>query len=178
MLTQCSNEELQDIYFHIDVVQYPERYRAVLEELTRRGLQPVSGMEPQLVPVNIPEQVRNLPAFRAHPVLSVLVSSVVLTIYTALVTFLFCLPIYLLALPLKVLNQQSAFVYLLSFPVAPLTAAGFGRRAGGQGGYLVAVMLGVVLGVLAFLSTGALQAVLQTLFRSEGAGGFSLPIGY
>ncbi len=178
MLAQCSNEELQDIYFHIDVVQYPERYRAVLEEITRRGLQPVSGVEPQLVLVNIPEQVRSLPAFRTHPMLSVLVASAVLTIYTALVTFLFCLPIYLLALPLKVLNQQSAFVYLLSVPFAPLTAAGFGRRAGGQGGYLVAVALGVVLGMLAFLRTGALQAVVQALFRSAGTGGFSLPMGY
>jgi len=178
MLTRCTDDELQDVYFHIDVLQYPERYRAVLDELTRRGLQPVSGIEPQVVPTDIPEQVRSLPALQPYPVAVAMVASVVLAVYTATVTFLFCLPIYLLALPLKVLNQQSAFFYLLSFPFAPLSAAGFGRRAGGRGWYSVAVLAGVALGVMMFIGTGALHAVVQALFRSDGAEGFSLPVAY
>jgi hypothetical protein len=178
MLARCTDEELQDVYFHIDVLQYPERYRAVLDELTRRGLQPVSGVEPQMTPPDIPDQVHRLPVLRAHPVLTAVVASLLLTTYTAVVTFLFCLPIYLLALPLKVLNQQSAFFYLFCFPFAPLSAAGFGRRAGGRGWYSAAVLAGVVLGVMMFVGTGALHAVVQALFRSDRAGGFSLPLAY
>jgi len=178
MLARCTDEELQDVYFHIDVLQYPERYRAILEELSRRGLQPVSGIAPQMTPTDIPEQVGNIPALRAHPVLAAVLASMLLAAYTAFVTFLFCLPIYLLAMPLKVLNQQSAFFYLLFFPFAPLSAAGFGKRAGGNGWYSVAVLAGVVLGVLMFLATGALHAVVQALFRADGAGDFSLPVVY
>lgn len=178
MLTRCTDEELQDVYFHIDVLQYPERYRAVLDELTRRGLQPVSGIEPQVVPTDIPEQLRSLPALRSHPLAIALVASALLAAYTAIVTFLFCLPIYLLALPLKVLNQQSAFFYLFSFPFAPLSAAGFGRRAGGRGWYSLAVLAGVTLGVMMFIGTGTLHAVVQALFRPDGAEGFSLPVAY
>ncbi len=178
MLAQCTDEELQDVYFHIDVLQYPERYRAVLEELSSRGLQPVAGVEPRVAPLNIPERIGAVSVFQSHPVLAVMVSALLLSLYTALVTFVFCLPIYLLALPLKVLNQQSAIVYLLSFPFAPISAAGFGRRAGGVGWYSVAVLVGVALGVSLFVATGALQAVVEALFRSGGAGGFSLPAGF
>lgn len=178
MLAMCTDEELQDVYFHVDVLQYPERYRAVLEELARRGLRPVSGIEPQIVPLHIPEQVRALSALKSHPLLAQMVASLLLTVYTACVTFLFCLPIYLLALPLKVLNQQSAFFYLLFFPFAPLSAAGFGRRAGGTGWYTVSVLVGVAIGILLFVGTGALHAVVQALFHSGGGGGFSLPNAY
>mgnify|MGYP001770835752 CR=1 FL=1 len=178
MLARCSDEELQDVYFHIDVLQYPERYRVVLDELARRGLRPVSGIEPQMAPLHIPDQVRALPVLKSHPVLAGMVASLLLTLYTAGVTFLFCLPIYLLALPLKVLNQQSAFFYLLFFPFAPLSAAGFGRRAGGTGWYTVSVLIGVGVGVLLFVGTGALHAVVQALFHSGGGGGFSLPVAY
>lgn len=178
MLASCTDEELQDVYFHIDVLQYPERYRAILDELSRRGLQPVSGIEPQMSVTDIPERVRTLSPFRYHPMIAAGVSSALLVGYTALVTFLFCLPIYLLAVPFKVLNQMSAFFYLFCFPFAPLAAAGFGRRAGGKGWYGVAVVLGVALGVWMFSGTGALHTVVQALFRSDGAGGFSLPIGY
>ena len=106
------------------------------------------------------------------------VAFLLLTAYTALVTFVFCLPIYLLALPLKVLNQQSAIVYLLAFPFAPLSAAGFGKRAGGAGWYALAVIVGVALGVALFVGTGALHAVVEALFRSGSGGGFSLPVGF
>lgn len=175
MLAQCSNEELQDIYFHIDIVQYPERYRAVLEELTRRGLQPVAAVEPELVPRDIPQWVHTLSPFAHRPVLAATVSCLLLLMYTALVTFLFCLPIYLLAVPFRALNQQGAFFYLLSFPFAPLAAAGFGKRAGGTGWYSLAVAAGVAVGVAAFIGTGTLHVVVQALFDSGGAGGFSWP---
>lgn len=178
MLVRCTDEDLQDVYFHIDVVQYPERYAAVLDELRQRGLQPVSGVEPQVMPSDIPAQLHDFPAFKSRPVLCAVVASTLLTLYTAFVTFLFCLPIYLLALPFKVLNQQSAFFYLLFMPFAPLSAAGFGRRAGGRGWYMVAVWVGVALGVMLFVGTGALHAIVRALFRSDGAGGFSLPVAY
>lgn len=178
MLATCTDEELQDVYFHIDVLRYPERYRAVLDELARRGLYPVSGIELQIAPINVPEQVRAMPALRGHPVLSAVVASLLLAGYTVAVAFLFCLPIYLLALPLKVLNQQSAFLYLLFFPFAPLSAAGFGRRAGGTGWYLLSVLAGVVLGILLFVGTGTLHAVVGALFHSGGSGGFSMPVAY
>lgn len=178
MLARCTDDELQDVYFHIDVLQYPERYHAILDELSRRGLQPVSGMEPRIALTGIPERVLAVPSLRTHPTIAAMVASTLLTVYTASVTFLFCLPIYLLAVPFKVLNQMSAFFYLLCFPFAPLSAAGFGRRAGGTGWYSVAVVLGVVLGVLMFAGTGALHTVIQALFRSDGAGGFSLPVAY
>lgn len=178
MLATCTDEELQDVYFHIDVLRYPERYRAVLDELARRGLRPVSGIEPQIAPINVPEQVRAVPALRGHPVLSAVVASLLLAGYTAAVAFLFCLPIYLLALPLKILNQQSALFYLLFFPFAPLSAAGFGRRAGGTGWYLLSVLAGVVLGILLFVGTGTLHAVVGALFHSGGSGGFSMPVAY
>ncbi len=178
MLASCTDEELQDVYFHIDVLQYPERYRAILDELSRRGLQPVSGIEPLMSVTDIPDRVLALSAFRSHPMMAAGVASVLLVGYTAVVTFLFCLPIYLLAVPFKILNQISAFFYLLCFPVAPLAAAGFGRRAGGRGWYSVAVALGVVLGIVLFAGTGTLHAMAQALFRSDGAGGFSLPVAY
>lgn len=178
MLARCTDDELQDVYFHIDVLQYPERYHAILDELSRRGLQPISGVEPLIALTDIPERVRSLPTLQPHPVVVAMVASALLTGYTAAVTFLFCLPIYLLAVPFKVLNQMSAFFYLFCFPFAPLSAAGFGRRAGGRGWYSVAVVLGVVLGVLMFAGTGALHTVIQALFRSDGAGGFSLPVAY
>ncbi|GIV19190.1 MAG: hypothetical protein KatS3mg023_0941 [Armatimonadota bacterium] len=178
MLASCTDEELQDVYFHIDVLQYPERYRAILEELSRRGLQPVSGIEPQMNVTDIPERVLAMSVFRSHPMVAAGVASALLAGYTAAVTFLFCLPLYLLAVPFKVLNQVSAFFYLLCFPFAPLAAAGFGRRAGGRGWYSIAVALGVVLGAMLFAGTGALHVVVQALFHSEGAGGFSLPVSY
>ncbi|MCS7310292.1 MAG: hypothetical protein NZ741_08740, partial [Armatimonadetes bacterium] len=169
---------LQDIYFHIDVLRYPERYRAVLDEIRSRGLQPVSGVEPELVPQDIPQWIHTLSALQHRPLLAAALSALLLLGYTALMTFLFCLPIYLLAVPFKALNQQGALFYLLSFPFAPLTAAGFGRRAGGRGWYALAVAAGVALGVAAFVSTGTLQIVVQALFDSRGAGGFSWPGGY
>jgi len=178
MLASCTDEELQDVYFHIDVLQYPERYRAILDELSRRGLQPVSGVEPHMTVTDIPGRVRALPALRSHPVMAAMVASALLAVYTAASTFLFCLPIYLLAVPFKVLNQVSAFFYLLCFPFAPIAAAGFGRRAGGKGWYSVAVALGVALGIMMFAGTGALHTVVEALFRSYGSGGFSLPVGY
>ncbi len=178
MLASCTDEELQDVYFHIDVLQYPERYRAILDELSRRGLQPVSGVEPPVTVTDIPERVFALPSLRSRPLVAAVVASTLLAAYTASITFLFCLPIYLLAVPFKVLNQVSAFFYLLCFPFAPIAAAGFGRKAGGRGWYSVAVALGVALGVIMFAGTGALHTVVEALFRSYGAGGFSLPVGY
>lgn len=178
MLMQLTSEELQDVYFHIDVLQYPERYRAILDELARRGLKPVAGVEPRLALTDVPQQVRSLPFFQTHPVLAAVVTLLILTAYTAATTFLFCLPIYLLALPLQVLNQQSAFFYLLFFPFAPLSAAGFGRRAGAKGWYSLAVLAGVTLGVLAFAATGTLQATVEALLHSGGGGGFSLPVAF
>lgn len=178
MLASCTDEELQDVYFHIDVLQYPERYRAILDELSRRGLQPVSGVDPPVAVTNIPERVFALPSLQSRPLAAMMVASVLLTVYTAWVTFLFCLPIYLLAVPFKVLNQVSAFFYLLGFPFAPIAAAGFGRRAGGKGWYSVAVALGVALGIMMFAGTGALHTVVDALLHSHGAGGFSLPVGY
>jgi len=178
MLARCTDDELQDVYFHIDVLQYPERYRAILDELSRRGLQPVSGVELQINVTDIPERIQALPFLRSHPLIAAMMASALLMAYTASVTFVFCLPIYLLAVPFQVLNQVSAFFYLLCFPFAPLAAAGFGRRAGGTGWYGIAVGTGVTLGVLMFLGTGALHAVVQALFRPDAAGGFSLSFGY
>jgi len=178
MLASCTDEELQDVYFHIDVLQYPERYRAILDELSRRGLQPVSGVEPPVAVTNIPERVFALPSLQSRPLAAMMVASVLLTVYTAWVTFLFCLPIYLLAVPFKVLNQVSAFFFLLCFPLAPLAAASFGRRAGGTGWYSLAVALGVILGIILFLCTGTLRTVVDALFHSSGAGGFSFPVGF
>ncbi|MCS6829245.1 MAG: hypothetical protein RMM08_11070 [Armatimonadota bacterium] len=178
MLSRCTDEELQDVYFHVDILQYPERYRAILDELSRRGLQPVAGIEPHVSLTDIPERVFAVPVLRTYPAIAAITASAILMVYTALVTFLFCLPIYLLAVPFKVLNQQSAFFYLLCFPFAPLSAMGFGRRAGGRGWYSVAVVLGVALGVAMFLYTGALHTVVQALFRSGAGGGFSLPLAY
>lgn len=175
MLAQCSNEELQDIYFHIDVLRYPERYRAVLDELRWRRLQPVSGTEPGIVPQDIPQWVFGLPALRHRRSLAAIVAFLILTGYTALVTFLFCLPLYVMAVPFGALNQQGALFYLIYFPFAPLNAAGFGRRAGGKKGYSFAVALGVAVGIAAFVGTGTLQLIVQALFRSEGSGGLFLP---
>ncbi|MCL6474732.1 MAG: hypothetical protein K6U75_06735 [Firmicutes bacterium] len=178
MLASCTDEELQDIYFHIDVLQYPERYHAILDELNRRGLQPVSGVEPPVTVTDIPERVFAVSCLRARPLMAAVVASTLLAAYTASITFLFCLPIYLLAVPFKVLNQVSAFFYLLCFPFAPIAAAGFGRRAGGKGWYNVAVALGVALGIMMFAGTGALHTVVEALFRSYRSGGLSLPVGY
>jgi len=178
MLARCSDEELQDVYFHIDVLQYPERYRAILDELSRRGLQPVSGVEPPVTFTDIPARVFALSFLRVRPWMAVVVASALLAAYTASITFLFCLPIYLLAVPFKVLNQVSAFFFLLCFPFAPLAAASFGRRAGGTGWYSLAVALGVILGIMLFLCTGTLRTVVDALFHSSGAGGFSFPVGF
>jgi hypothetical protein len=133
MLARCSDEELQDVYFHIDVLQYPERYRAILDELSRRSLQPVSGVEPPVTFTDIPARVFALSFLRVRPWMAVVVASALLAAYTASITFLFCLPIYLLAVPFKVLNPGKRIFLSAVLSLGPVGCCQFrqeGRRHG------------------------------------------------
>jgi hypothetical protein len=171
-LQAYSTEELEDIYFHINVLKQPLEYRLLIHEMESRSV--VFGEEPS------PRRVGDLRGwlesrsfFVSHPVLRALTLSVLLFALTTLVTFSLLLPIWFFAMPLRFIGIQTAIVYFAVAPVAPIMGAGIGGKMGGRGLYGFWVLLGVVAAMLLFNKTGAPHAIIEAIVKPTGTGGFS-----
>jgi hypothetical protein len=172
-LAAYTDDELEDIYFNIDILKHSRRYRVLINEMERRGIRPQSAPLPEHRS-NLRDWLDSRPILAGRRTLRAVLFSVILFLATASATFAMLSPIWLFAIPLKFLNLQTAFVYFACAPVPPILAAGLGGRLGGRGVYAIWVLLGVVAGMAAFNLTGAPTAIIESIMKHEAGGGFSM----
>lgn len=167
-LQQFSDEELEDVYFHMDLLRYPEHYHSVLMEFRRRQLEPTIADRP------FPETQWTLPHLLAYcPFLTrskVLFQGGLAFSFVALsflLTSASLFPFWLLMGPLGVLNAASALINLILMPIALMFAGAAMIRAGARGVYLTFALAGVALGIILFLNTGLLETMIQEMSRTH-----------
>jgi len=171
-LSTYSNEELEDIYYNIDILKNARRYRMLIGEMERRRLLP-ADVNAERRRASLRDWIDSRPFFASHPTARAVALTTSLFLVTAVTTFVFYSPIWLLAIPLKVLEFQTSLVYCACAPIPPILAAGFGGRLGGRGLFMIPVLLGVVAGMAAFNLTGTPEAIIRALVLSQSGGGFS-----
>jgi hypothetical protein len=167
-----STEELEDIYFHINILRHPLRYRLVKMELEERGLR-LYQSPPARPAFNLRTWMESYPFFARHRLLKASLLSLSLLLLTGGITFLLLLPIWIFAVPLKFLGAETAIVYFACAPVPPMMAASVGFQMGGRGVYSVWVLLGAAAGIWLFYLTGTPDLLLKALMEPRGSGGFS-----
>jgi hypothetical protein len=171
-LRAYSTEELEDIYFHINILRHPLRYRLIKMELEERKLH--LYQPPPAVPwFNLRTWMESYPFFARHRLLKASLLSLSLLLITCGITFLLLLPIWICAVPLKFLGAETAIVYFACAPVPPMMAASVGFRIGGRGVYSIWVLLGAAAGIWLFHLTGTPDLLLKALVEPRGSGGFS-----
>jgi hypothetical protein len=162
-----STEELEDIYFHINLLREPLRYRLVQMEMERRGLHPGEAA----VPSPPAGWLDRLPGLRAIPALRALYLSGVLLLSTSALMAVMLVPLWLFALPLRFTGIQASLVYLVLLPVTPGIGVAFAVRSGGLKPRTLAAVGGVVLSLWLFYKAGGLDAIVQPLYRAGGLPG-------
>jgi hypothetical protein len=172
-LRSYSTEELEDIYFHIHILHHPLRYKLLQMEMEARHLHPPGESPPPRI-FNLRAWLEAQPFFNRHPMLRVVLLSLLLFLLTTLVTLAMLAPIWLFAMPLRFIGLQTAIVYFACAPVPPILGAAIGGKMGGRGVYGIWVLLGVVMALLLFNATGAPSTIIRTVIQPQGVGGLSL----
>ena len=169
-LRDYSSEELEDVYFHIDLLREPIRYRMVQMEMERRGLHPGGMPAGGMFSAT---WIERAPGCTRWPRLRAVYLAGLLFVLTAGFTALMLIPLWVFAVPLHFEGVQASLVYLILLPViAPLGVA-FGVRAGGFRFRTLASILGVVLAFWTFYRIGGWAAIMDPLYRAGGgSGGF------
>ena len=169
-LKSYSVDELEDVYFNIDILRHPMHYKLVTMELERRNLHSVEHI-PVRRSWDLRSWIERFRFMRSHRRLAVLALLALFFVITTGLTFVLLTPIWFFAVPLKFLGMQAAIVYFACAPVPPILAAGIGGRLGGRGWYALSVLSGVACGMLLFNMTGTPTAIIKTLIERTGPGG-------
>lgn len=172
-LRRYTAEDLEDIYFHIHILDYPVRYRLLMMEMEARHLRPPGDLAAPARAVDLSAWLGSFPLLARHRLLKAVLLSIALTGATAAVTLAMLAPIWLFAMPLRFLGLQTAIVYFACAPVPPILGAALGGRMGGRGVYGVWVVLGVALALVLFSATGAPAAIVRPILQPQGAGGYA-----
>ena len=168
MLRGYSSEELEDIYFHIDLLQEPLRYRLVQMEMERRGLQP----DPDEGRTPVPKEwIERAPGFGGRPHVRSVYIGLLLFALTATLMGLMLLPLWLFAVPFRFSGVQASLVYLVLLPVMCLVGLTFGMKTGGWRLRSLVVPGAVLLSIWLFYACGGIDAIMKPLFRAGGAPG-------
>jgi hypothetical protein len=173
-LRSYSTEELEDIYFRINVLRQPLRYNLVRRELDSRRLQAHAATRLTLRQGVLRDWVFSTRLLSGTQWLAPTVFSLLVAVLTAAATFLLLLPIWVFAIPLNFLGLETAIVYMACAPVPPILAAGFGGKLGGRGWYGVWVLAGVIVGMFLFNLTGAPSTIIRSAVAHTSGGGFSI----
>jgi hypothetical protein len=165
-LRSYSDAELEDVYFHIDLLREPVRYRLVQMEMEKRGLR----TEPDTIAGNA-LLIDRLPGFGNSPLVRHVYLTSALFTLTAAVMAAMLVPIWLLSNPCGFRGVQASLVYLALAPVVPGVGLWMGIRAGGWKPRSFAAVGAVVASLAFFYWTGGVDAILQPLFRAGGGAG-------
>lgn len=172
-----SVDELEDVYFNIDILRHPLHYKLVTMELERRNLHSVEH-----IPVrrmwDLRSWIERFRFMRSHRRFASALLFVSFFAITSGLTFVLLSPIWFFAVPLKFLGMQAAIVYFACAPVPPILAAGIGGRIGGRGWHSLAVIVGVAGGIMLFNMTGTPSAIIKTLIDRSGPGGGGFMSGF
>src|SRR5258708_9375359 len=172
-LRAYSMDELEDVYFNIDILKHPVQYKLVVMEMERRSLHSVEHI-PVRRNLDLGNWLLKRPFFAHHPGVAASTVSTLLFLITSTVTFVLLTPIWFFAIPLHFMGLQTAIVYFACAPVAPIMAAGIGGRLGGRGLYGIWALGGVSSGMLLFNMTGVPSAIILTIIVPSGPGGRSM----
>ena len=175
-LLAYSTQEVEDVYFHIDILKYPLRYKLLQIELQRRRLTPLAEKRAPIRPC-LASWLATWPRLARRPPLLAAVLAISLAFIVALIALAILAPVWLFAVPWDFRGVQAALVYVGYAPVAPVVAASIGRRMGGHGWFAVPVLLGIALGLLLFNLTGVPALIVRDLLTS-GSGGSGFSFGY
>jgi len=171
-LRSYSTQELEDIYFHIHILQHPLRYRMLIRELEVRGLR---SCPPPPAPrcFDLPQWLEAHSFLRSHPSLRAVTRSLLVFVLTTLITFSLFLPIWVFSIPLHFIGPQAALVYFACAPIPPILGAGIGGKLGGRGLYGIWVLLGVLVAMGLFHETGAPAVIVRAVLEPQGSSGSS-----
>jgi len=163
-------EEIEDIYFHINIVEHPLRYRLVRMEMERRGLH-LAAPDATLRDLDLAAWLASRRCLRRRPWLREPIIALSVTLATSLVTSAMLAPIWACAMPLGFLGIQPAIVYLACTPVPLVVGVGIGARLGGRGWRRVWALWGVLAAAWGFYLTGAPETIVRSALLDGGAGG-------
>ena len=176
--SRYSEKELEDIYYHIDVLKNPDQYRALLAELEARRL------KPQIADRPLPDLCWDLKAWliairllNTHPKMLFAVASTLAVTISLSLTYLYLLPFWILVVMCRVNNNASALIYMLCLPLPAFAAWRMTPPFGTHGKMRIAILLGIGLAIVLFAHTGTFQAIIAPLIESEKSGGSS-PMGF
>lgn len=163
---QYSDSELADVYYHIDLLEYPDQYRWVLLELRRRALTPVEADRP-LPDVRwwLPQWLNRCPWLARHPLLFnffMALSSVLLAFALTLGSLF---PFWLLACPLDAVNAVAALFYVALLPIPIYSGFIYTLRAGAQGWFTLFALIGTGFAFHLFLQSGFFTCIMEALSR-------------
>lgn len=163
---QYSDAELADVYYHIDLLEYPDQYRWVLLELRRRELKPVEADRPlPNVQWWLPQWLNRCPWLARHP----LIFKAFMALSSVLLAFVLTLgglfPFWLLTGPLEAVNAVAALFYAALLPVPIYAGFAYTLRAGAQGWFSMFAGAGTALAFWLFLQTGFFTRMMDALSR-------------
>jgi hypothetical protein len=168
-LRSYTTEELEDIFFHVNLLREPVRYRMLLRELEARSVRPHAEQAVRTA-IDLWTLTERIPTLSRHRWLRGGVVALLLAVCSMAVTLGLLLPIWLFSMPLRFIGIQTAFVYFAWAPVAPVLGLAVGGKLGGRGFYGLFVLLGVVAGLALFSATGAPRAIVQSVLEHHSAG--------
>ncbi len=175
LIRSYSAEDLEDIYQNINVLQYPARYRLLLDEMAMRGLE-INQQPASSVPTNLVEWIAGRPLLRNHPFINQAIIALFLLAISSVATFGLLAPIWVFAMKWHFLNLPIAMIFLAFLPTAPVVSAGFARRLGARGWHILPVLMGILLGLWLFDTTGTLSALTDALAQPVCTSGGGFPV--
>jgi len=166
-----TTEELEDIYYRMDILEQPWHHGELTAELSRRKLAPT---EPHAAPTpqDFGPWLQRLPIIRRHTVLYVVVMVTAVLLASVLMTLICLSPIWAFAVPGGFLGIQTAIVYLSIAPLGPVFGFLYGYKVGGRRFSAVA-LLGVMGALLLFNATGAPSLIIHSVLTERSNGGVS-----
>ncbi len=172
-LQSYSLEELEDIYFHIDILKQPVEYGMLNRELEARKLK-VAPPPQQPKIGNARRWLEKKPYFVSHPQVCNLLILGIYFVGPAVATLLMLLPIWFFASPMNLVGLQTALVYIAYAPAGPISGLVVGSKLGAKRWEMLLPLLGVVLGTYLFYLTGTPKQVYDEIMKPAASGGGSM----